>query len=171
MSEVKSVALYVRVSTGKQEVDNQLFSLREYSLKSNWTIYKEFVDVMSGKEKSRPAYDQMFLDAHKKKFDLILFWDMSRFSRAGMYHTITKLKELENLGIGWHSYNEPILNTENELVKNIVLAVYSSMAKMEQEKISERTKEGLKRVRREGRMKPRGKDKKKRNRRYWRKPK
>lgn len=170
VSEYKSVALYVRVSTNKQEVDNQLHSLRDYAVKSNWVIYKQYIDIMSGKETSRPSYDLMFLDAHKKKFSIILFWDMSRFSRAGMYHTVTKLKELENLGIAWHSYNEPMLNTENEMVKNIILAVLSSVAKMEREKISERTKEGLRRIRREGKVKTRGRDRKKRVRRYHKKP-
>ncbi len=76
----------------------------KYCNKSNHEIFKEYVDIISGKETSRPAYDSMFIDAHKKLFDLLLFWDLSRFSRAGTLFTLQKLKELENLGIDWESY-------------------------------------------------------------------
>jgi len=46
-----------------------------------------------------PALDKMFKDAHKKLFDVVLFWDLSRLSRAKTLHTQQKLKELENLVI------------------------------------------------------------------------
>ena len=93
------VVIYVRVSTNKQEVENQLLQLREYSKKSNYEVFKEYIDIISGKEDSRPSYDLMFKDAHKKLFDLVLFWDLSRFSRSGTLFTLQKLKELEKLGI------------------------------------------------------------------------
>lgn len=144
------VAIYVRVSTEKQEAENQLRDLREYCQKRNWTVYKEYVDIISGKEKSRPAFNQMFLDAHQRQFDIVLFWDMSRFSRSGLSYTLQKLTELQNAGVGWHSYTEPHVNTSDELVRNIVLAVLSSIAKAEREKISERTKAGLRLARARG---------------------
>jgi hypothetical protein len=107
------VAIYVRVSTKGQELENQLLQLRDYAKNSNWTVTKEYSDVISGKEDKRPSYDQLFNDAHKKLFDVILFWDLSRFSRSGTLFTLQKLKELENLGsdkdkfIGtWHSSSE-----------------------------------------------------------------
>ena len=97
------VAIYVRVSTDKQEVDNQLIQLREYCQKSNYDIHQEYIDIISGKENSCPGYDLMFQEAHRKLFDLVLFWDLSRFSRAGTLFTLQKLKELENVGIDWES--------------------------------------------------------------------
>ncbi len=102
-NDVKN-ALYVRVSTYRQDAENQLLQLRPYCDKNGWEIHDEYIDIISGKEKSRPEYDRMFADAHKRLFDIVLFWDFSRFSRAGTYHTLMKLKELENLGIGWQSY-------------------------------------------------------------------
>ena len=87
------IAVYVRVSTDKQEAENQLLQLRDYADKNHYSIYREYIDVISGKENSRPSYDQMFKDAHKKLFNLVLFWDLSRFSRAGTLFTLTKLKE------------------------------------------------------------------------------
>jgi len=135
-------AIYIRVSTTKQEANNQLLQLREYCKRSSYSIHEEYVDIISGKESSRPAYDRMFKDAHKNLFDIVLFWDLSRFSRAGTLYTLQKLKELENLGIGWESYQEPYFRSMGQF-KDVVLAVISTVAKIEREKISARTKAGF----------------------------
>lgn len=155
---MKTIAIYVRVSTDKQEVNNQLLQLREYCKKKNYEVFKEYIDIISGKETSRPNYDRMFLDAHKLLFDLVLFWDMSRFSRAGTLFTLQKLKELENLKIDWESYQEPYFKSMGEF-KDVVLSVISTVAKMERIKISERTKAGLVGKKNVGK---RGKDKRRR---------
>jgi DNA invertase Pin-like site-specific DNA recombinase len=152
------IAIYVRVSTGKQEVENQLIQLREYCKKSNYEIFNEYVDVISGKENSRPAYDKMFQDAHKRLFNLVLFWDLSRFSRAGTLYTLQKLKELENLGINWESYQESYFKSIGQF-KDVILSVISTVAKIEREKISERTKAGLQRTKNKDKIGKRGKDK------------
>ena len=149
------IAVYCRVSTDKQEVDNQLIQLREYCKNSKHEIHEEYVDIISGKETSRPSYDKMFRDAHKKLFDMVLFWDLSRFSRAGTLYTLQKLKELENLGIDWESYQEPYFKSAGQF-KDVVLSIISTVAKIEREKISERTKAGLRNAKNVGK---RGKDK------------
>ena len=161
---MKKVAIYVRVSTVKQEAMNQLIQLRKYCAKCGYEIYKEYVDVVSGKEISRPAFDNMFEDAHKRLFNLVLFWDISRFSRAGTLFTLQKLKELENLGIGWKSYTEPYFDSIGQF-KDVILSIMSTLAKMEREKISERTKAGLKRSPKKHLIGKRGQDKKPRRRR------
>ena len=165
-------AIYCRVSTDKQEAQNQLIQLREYCNKQKYNIFKEYTDIISGKENSRPAYDQMFLDAHKKLFDTVLFWDLSRFSRAGTLYTLQKLKELENLRIDWISYQEPYFRSAGQF-KDVVVSIISTIAKIEREKISERTKAGLYRAKKKGTKLGRpkgGTDKKKRVRRYFKKP-
>lgn len=136
------VAIYVRISTDKQEALNQLKQLREYAQKSNYNIFNEYVDVISGKETSRPNYDLMFKHAHLKYFDLVLFWDLSRFSRSGTLFTLQKLKELENCGIDWESYQEPYFKSIGEF-KEVVLSIIATVAKIERQKISDRTKAGL----------------------------
>jgi len=158
------VAIYVRISTEKQEADNQLLQLREYCNKCNYEIYKEYVDMISGKETSRPQYDLMFKEAHKRLFDLVLFWDLSRFSRAGTLFTLQKLKELENLGIDWESYQEPYFKSAGQF-KDVVISILSTIAKIEREKISERTKAGLQRTPKKHLIGKRGRDKRPRKRR------
>jgi len=149
-------ALYVRVSTDKQDADNQTRALTEYCMKSNIDVYKTYSDIISGKEIQRPAYELLFQDAHKKLFDLVLFWDLSRFSRAGTLHTLQRLHELDLLGIGWKSYQEPYLDSVGQF-KDVVISIFATVAKLEREKISERTKAGLKGKLNVGK---RGKDKK-----------
>jgi len=94
-------------------------------------------------------------------FDLVLFWDLSRFSRAGTLFTLQKLKELENLNISWESYQEPYFSSIGDF-KDVILSIMATLAKIEREKISERTKAGLKNAKNVGK---RGKDKKSRK---WR---
>jgi len=157
--------LYVRVSTEKQEAKNQFLQLRKYCKSMDYEIVKEYVDIISGKENSRPFYDRMFRDAHQRKFDLVVFWDLSRFSRSGTLFTLQKLKELENLRIGWHSFQEPYFSTLGDF-KDVVLSIMATLAKIEREKISERTKAGLARAKAQGKTlgRPKGaRDKKLRN--------
>lgn len=151
--------LYVRVSTTKQEADNQLLQLRAYCEKQGYNIIHEFVDVISGKETSRPQFDRMFVSAHKRLFDCVIFWDFSRFSRAGTYHTLMKLKELENCGVKWHSYQEPYMSSMGEF-RDVIISLLSTVAKAEREKISERTKAGLERSKKKHLVGKRGRDKK-----------
>lgn len=145
----KLYSLYVRVSTNKQDAENQLIPLREYVRKVGGEVYKEYVDIISGKEKSRPDYDQMFKDASKRLFDVVLFWDLSRFSRAGTLFTLQKLKELESHNVEWESYMEQYLRSTGEF-KPVVISIMATLAKIERQKISERTKAGLQRAVKEG---------------------
>ena len=52
--------------------------------------------------------------------------------------------------MGFHSYTERHLATDNELVRNILLALLSSLAKVEAQKISDRTKAGMTRAKANG---------------------
>lgn len=142
-------ALYVRVSTDKQELDNQLRDLRKYATANGWQVTAEYTDIVSGTQQSRPGFDRLYLDAHRRLFDVVVFWDISRFSRAGTLHTLQKLKELDNLNITWHSYSEPYFSSAGQF-KDVVISIMATLAKMERDKISERTKAGLRRAKAQG---------------------
>jgi DNA invertase Pin-like site-specific DNA recombinase len=86
----------------------------------------------------------------RRRFDCVVFWALDRFSREGMVPTIMHLQRLAAHGVLFHSYTEPHLATDNELARNLILATLSSLAKVEAQKISERTKAGLARARARG---------------------
>lgn len=147
-------ALYLRVSTTDkgQETDNQLLQLQEFCDRHNWQIAQTYIDRESGTKgkRERDGFSQLFIDAGKRKFDVVLFWSLDRFSREGIRKTIAYLQQLSNLGCRFKSYTEPLLDTENELVAHIVVGVLSYLAQQEAVRISERTKAGLQRVRARG---------------------
>jgi DNA invertase Pin-like site-specific DNA recombinase len=148
------VAIYARVSTDDrgQDPENQLIALREWCARSRHEVTGEYVEHESGRKgtERRREFARLFEDTHRRRFDMVLFWALDRFSREGMVATIMHLQRLDSYGVGFHSYTEPSLATDNELSRNILLAVLTSLAKVEAVKISERTKAGLERARRRG---------------------
>ena len=148
------VAIYARVSTDDkgQNPENQLRELRAWCRNAGHTIVREYVEAESGRKgaEKRKQFASLFDDAAKRKFDCVLFWALDRFSREGMVQTIVHLQRLASYGVSFHSYTEPHLATDNELVRNILLALLSSLAKVEAQKISDRTKAGMARARAKG---------------------
>jgi DNA invertase Pin-like site-specific DNA recombinase len=145
------IALYARVSKddGKQDVENQLHELRQFAARSGWDIVGEYIDRASGKTAERPQFRRMFEDASKRKFDLVLFWALDRLSREGVLETLRHFESLRTWGVGWRSYTETFFDSCGPF-KDAVISIMSSLAKIEREKISERTKAGLRRAKREG---------------------
>jgi len=144
------IAIYVRVSTEKQELENQLSPLLEFSAKRGFEIFKTYKDIATGKNTERESFNEMMREAHQRKFDAIVVWALDRLSREGLSKTVNLIEHLGKIGIDVISYSEPYLDTTNELARNILLAVISTLAKAEREKISERTKAGLERIRKQG---------------------
>jgi DNA invertase Pin-like site-specific DNA recombinase len=155
------IAIYARVSTKdkkqngngkKQDPESQLRELRAWCDKAGHTIVHEYIDRESGRKdaQGRKQFARLFEDAHKRTFDCALFWALDRFTREGMVPTIMHLQRLASFGVGFHSYTEPHLATDNELVRNILLALLASLAKVEAQKISERTRAGMARAKAQG---------------------
>src|SRR5262245_49895168 len=148
------IAIYARVSRDDkgQDPENQLHELRAWSDTAGHTVVHEYIDHESGRKdaKGRKQFARLFDDAHKRKFDCVLFWALDRFTREGMVPTIGHLQRLAGCGVSFHSYTEPHLSTDNELLRNILLAVMSSLAKVEAQKISERTRAGMARAKAKG---------------------
>ncbi len=145
------VALYVRVSTGRQEAKNQVAQLRAFARKQGWKIVREYSDTDSGSKAERKAFKRMFSDAARREFDLVLFWALDRFSREGASQTLAYLNRLENYGVGFRSFTEPYFDSCGAF-KDAILAIMATLAKQERIKISERTIAGLQRARAEGKI-------------------
>jgi DNA invertase Pin-like site-specific DNA recombinase len=141
-------ALYARVSTDDkgQDPETQLRELRAWSQAAGHEIVGEYVDHETGRNGKRKQLCALMDDAAKRKFGLIAFWAIDRFSREGMAATVARLHQLNSYGVAFHSYTEPLVSTDNELVRDIVLAVYSSLAKAESAKISTRVRAGMARA-------------------------
>jgi DNA invertase Pin-like site-specific DNA recombinase len=149
----KRVALYLRVSLddGRQTVENQRDQLSEFCHSMGWRVVMEFSDQKSGKSFDRPGLQKMKAAASKREFDHLVFWDLSRLSRGGVSETLRLLEELRAWGVGWRSYQEAYIDALGPFAE-VVIALLSTIAKMEREKIRDRTLAGLQRARKHGRI-------------------
>ena len=146
---MKKCLIYARCSTTDQELESQLIQLRDYAAKQDWPIVDGVVDVCSGGKgvKERPGLEDVFARAHRRTYDVLLFWALDRFSREGSRKTIQYLTILDDAGVDWHSYSEPYISSLG-IFKDAIIAILSALAKQEKIRISERTKAGLERTRR-----------------------
>src|SRR2546425_1540361 len=138
------VAIYCRISTRDkgQDFTNQLLALREFAAKQGWIIANEYIDQQSAKDDDRPAFRQMFEDASRRKFDLVLFWSLDRLSREGVLETLQHLNRLTACGVGYKSFTEQYLDSCG-IFKDAVIGILAVIAKQERVRLSERTKAGL----------------------------
>ena len=100
------VAIYGRVSTKDkgQDVENQLLQLRRFvASQPGWTICQEYTDQKSGRSADRAEFQRLFQDAYEKRFDMMLFWSLNRFSREGATDTLQHLRKLASYGVQWKS--------------------------------------------------------------------
>jgi DNA invertase Pin-like site-specific DNA recombinase len=147
------VAIYSRVSTKDkgQDVQNQLRQLRDFCERQGFEIVREYVDHASGKRSDRDAFQEMFTDASRREFDIVLFWALDRFSREGVFNTLQHLERLTSYGIGYRSFTEQYLDSCG-MFRDAVISILAAVAKQERVRLSERTVAGLERARAHGRI-------------------
>jgi len=168
--EVKSmkIAVYARVSKSdkSQDPQNQITPLRDYAKALQGEIVEEYVDCVSGSGAvDRVNFLRMLEDADRHKFDLILTWALDRFSREGILNTLGYLERLKRNGVAIKSLQESWLDTRDEGLGHLLIAIFSWVAAQERKRIVERTRAGLDQARSEGKKlgRPAGsKDKKRR---------
>ena len=141
-------AIYCRVSTTDQHVDNQLHELRTYIAARQWTLAGEFRDEgVSGSKDRRPALDSLMAEARRGKVDVICVWTLDRFGRS-LAHVVTAVQELHERGVAFVSLKEGLdLSTA---AGRLQLHILSALGEFERARLIERTRAGLARARRQG---------------------
>jgi len=141
-------AIYIRVSTEDQTVQNQELALREYCQKEGYEIYQIYKDEgISGSKTSRPALDKMLTDMRNKNFDLIIVWKYDRLGRSTI-HLLQILEEMKSKGIRLIATTQNI-DTSTPMGKFFVTNLLA-LSELEREMIRERVNLGLKRARSQG---------------------
>ncbi len=146
------IAIYARVSKNDESQDpkNQLQPLREYAKALGGEIVEVYVDLASGGSGDRINFLKMFDDADQRKFDLVLVWALDRLSREGISNTLGYLERLKRNGVALKSLQESWLDTRDDGLGQLLLAIFSWVAQQERKRIVERTKAGLERAKRQG---------------------
>jgi len=150
------VCIYARVSKDEQNIENQIEPLLDYAKLYKYDVVSIYKDKVSGGDSNRKEFIQMLKDARLRRFETVLVWSLDRFSREGIRQTLSYIERLRRYGIGLKSYTESWLDTTQEGMGELLLAIFSWVAEQERRRISERTKEGLKNAKNVGK---RGKDK------------
>lgn len=137
------VAIYARVSTKDkgQDTENQLHQLRAFA-EQHGTLYKVYTDQESGGKADRSEFKALLLEAYQKKFDLVVFWRLDRFSREGALATLRYLKELKDHGVNYKSFTEPYLDSLGPF-GDVIVSMLATIAAQDLIKISENTKAAL----------------------------
>ena len=147
---VRKIAIYTRVSTLDQTIDNQLIELRDHCSKMGWEVTQEYADKgMSGtlSREKRPALNSLIKDAYWKKFDSVVCWDISRLGRS-MKELILFLSDMKDRDIGICSVRRGFDTSTS--MGEIMFQFVGILSSWEREMIRERTLAGLKRAKREG---------------------
>lgn len=145
--------IYQRISTEKQSLIRQEGAISEYCKANNIQVPEEniFSDVITGKTIKRENYQQM--KAKLQKEDVLIMLDLDRLGRN--WDLIKKeWKELTEKGVYIIIVNCPLINVmpdsngtvsiDKRLIQSIMLELLCYLSQKEVEKISTRTKEGLK---------------------------
>ena len=145
--------IYSRVSTEEQSTDNQLRQLKEYADRQGWDVIEEIQVVASGGKSAeeRQGLKRVFTMARQRKFDVLLFWSLDRFSREGSRKTLEYLTKLDDYRVKWHSYTEEYISSLG-IFADAIISLMACLAKQERIRISERTKAGLARVKAKGKV-------------------
>jgi DNA invertase Pin-like site-specific DNA recombinase len=126
----------------------QTRELREHCQRRGWTLTGEYVDVgINGSKEKRPELDRLMLDAHKRRFDIVVVWKFDRFARS-VSHLLKALETFQALGIDFVSYSEQ-MDTSTPAGK-MVFTVLGAVAELERSLIVERVKAGLRNARSKG---------------------
>ena len=88
---MKHVAIYVRVSTSEQTVENQRIRLVEFAEKQNYT-YNIYEEVESTR-KTRPVKQALLSKLRNKEYDAVLVYKLDRWARSST-ELILDTKEL-----------------------------------------------------------------------------
>ena len=145
---MKRCAIYARVSTTDQRVDNQLFDLRQFAVQRGFEVVTEYTDVgISGSKARRPGLDAMLRDGRKRAFNVLIVAAFDRVARSTK-HFLGVVDELDSLGIEFISRRENIAT--DGAMGRLFITLISSIAELEADLIKERVRAGIRRRKLEG---------------------
>jgi DNA invertase Pin-like site-specific DNA recombinase len=150
MSKAKRIALYLRVSTSDQTVENQRRELEAVADRHGWQIVATFKDEgVSGTKgrAQRPGFDQLCQGVSRREFDQVAAWSVDRLGRS-LPDLVTFLGELHAKGVDLYLHQQG-LDTSTPAGK-AMFQMMGVFAEFERAMIVERVNAGLARARAQG---------------------
>ena len=150
--EQMKCAIYARVSKadGSQHADNQSEALTAWAERLGHEVVQVYVDRQTGSTDDRLALKEALRGAHLRQFDVLLVAALDRVSRGGVASLAGILERLAASGVGIKSLREEWLDTTSPLTRELLVAVFGWIAKVERAQLIERTLAGMARAKRQG---------------------
>ena len=146
----KRAALYLRVSTDGQTVDNQRLELEQAAKMAGWQVVGIYMDEGISGAKSRQdreGFDRLCKDATRRQFDVVMSWSVDRLGRS-LQDLIGFLSELHAVGVDLYLHQQGIDTTTP--AGKAMFQMMGVFAEFERSMIQERVRAGLNRARAQG---------------------
>lgn len=144
-------AIYARLSDSRKsgDITTQVNILTAYCEKLEWP-YETYIEEGSARHgKKRPIFDQLMLDAHQRKIDVVVVWKLDRLSRSTQEFAAA-VRELDRCGVRFISYTQGIDTDQSSITGKLMMNVLAAFAEFESDMISERVSAGMARAREKG---------------------
>jgi DNA invertase Pin-like site-specific DNA recombinase len=150
LARQKRVALYLRVSTGEQTVENQKRELEAVAARHDWNVVEVFEDAgisgAKGRDK-RPGLDRLLKAVARREVDMVAAWSVDRLGRS-LQDLLGVLGDLHAKGIDLFLHQQGLdTSTPSGRAMFQMLGVF---AEFERAMIRERVMAGLTRAKAEG---------------------
>ena len=148
----RRAAIYVRVSTDKQTVANQLEALAAVAVGRGWEIVATYSDNgISGAKgrRDRPGLDKLLTDAQRGKFNVVMSWAIDRLGRS-LIDLLGTIQHLEACGCDLY-LDQQAIDTTTPAGK-LMFQITGAFAEFERTIIRSRVHAGLERARKAGKV-------------------
>lgn len=142
----RRIAIYARVSTSTQTVENQFLELRAVAQRNGWHIAAELSDSgISGSKgrDQRPAFDELLKRSTRREFDVVMVWAIDRLGRS-IQHLVSFMNDMQSVGIDLYIHQQAIDTTTAS--GRMIFGIFSALGEYERELIRERIIAGQKRA-------------------------
>lgn len=139
----KRVAIYTRVSTDSQTVENQRLELRAVADRLGWTIVAVLADEgISGAKgrDQRPGFNTLMTMITRREIDLIACWSVDRLGRS-LQHLVSFLSEINERGVDLYLHVQG-LDTSTPAGR-AMFSMLGVFAEFERSMLRDRIKAGL----------------------------
>lgn len=131
---------YIRVSTGRQNPENQRDEIARYALANNYSIDKWIVEIVSGKTEVKGRRLGSLL-RRMKKGDTLIVTEISRLSRS-LTDIMAVMGQCVKKGVNIYTTKEKY-KFDDSINSKVLCFAFGLVAEIERNLISLRTKEAL----------------------------